>query len=126
LSARRILIVEDETMIALMVEDFLVDLGWDVIGLAGSLERAVAMARHADIDAAVLDINLRGEDSFAAADVLSERKIPFVFATGYGASGIDDRFRDVPILTKPFHRDDLEQALRQAIPERTNSANKFT
>lgn len=112
---RRILIVEDETMIAMMVEDFLTDLGWNVVGLVGTLDRAMAMARDADIEAAVLDLNLDGQDSFAAADILSSRGIPFVFATGYGLDGVADRFRDVPTLTKPFHRDELDQALRQAM-----------
>ena len=112
---RRILIVEDETMIAMMVEDFLTDLGWNVVGLVGTLDRAMAMARDADIEAAVLDLNLDGQDSFAAADILSGRGIPFVFATGYGLDGVADRFRDVPTVTKPFHRDDLDHALRQAM-----------
>src|SRR5262245_47281629 len=107
LSMRRILIVEDETMIAMMVEDFLSHLGWEVIEMAGSLDQALAMARDADIDAAVLDVNLKGQDSFAAADILSDRNIPFIFASGYGADGMASRFRGVPILTKPFHRDDL-------------------
>jgi CheY-like chemotaxis protein len=114
-AARRILIVEDETMIAMMIEDFLTELGWDVVALVGSLDRALAMARDADIDAAVLDVNLNGQDSFAAADVLWERNIPFVFATGYGSDGITDRFPNVPVLTKPFHRDDLDRALCQAM-----------
>ena len=116
---RRILLVEDETMIAMMVEDFLVDLGWEVIVLAGTLDRALAMARDADIDAAILDVNLRGQDSFAAADVLSERKIPFVFASGYCVDGIDNRFRGVPTLTKPFQRDELERALGRAMAEKS-------
>jgi len=114
-SARRILIVEDETMIAMMVEDFLTDLGWDVVGLAGSLDRALTMAREADIDAAVLDVNLQGHDSFAAADILCERNIPFVFASGYGADGMAGRFEKVPVLTKPFQRDELERALSRAM-----------
>jgi CheY-like chemotaxis protein len=76
---------------------------------------ALVMARDADIDAAVLDVNLGGHDSFAVADVLNERHIPFVFATGYGTGGVVDRFRDVPTLTKPFRRDDLERALRRAM-----------
>lgn len=112
---RRIAIVEDETIIAIMIEDFLADLGWDVVELAGTLERAVAMARHADIDAAILDVNLSGQYSFAAAEILKERKIPFVFASGYGSDGMVARFANVPILTKPFHRDDLERALCQAM-----------
>ena len=114
---RRILIVEDETMIAMMVEDFLADLGWDVVGIAGTLDRALAMARDGDIDAAVLDVNLNGQDSFAAADILRARNIPFVFASGYGSDGMAGRFRNVPMLTKPFHRDDLDRALGRAIAE---------
>ena len=124
MAVHRILIVEDETMIAMMVEDFLIELGWDVVGLAGSLDRALAMARDADIDAAVLDVNLNGHLSFAAADILSERSIPFVFATGYGADGMAARFANVPILTKPFHRDDLDRALHRAMAEAGNSAKK--
>jgi CheY-like chemotaxis protein len=115
MTARRILIVEDEPMIAMMVEEFLADLGWKVVGVSGSLHSALAMARDADIDAAILDVNLRGKDSFEAADILGGRSIPFVFASGYGSDEISGRFRDVPVLTKPFHRDDLERALRQAM-----------
>jgi CheY-like chemotaxis protein len=111
----RILIVEDETMIAMLVEDFLKDLGWNVVGLAGTLDRALAMARDADIDAALLDVNLNGQDTFAVADILSERDIPFVFATGYGADGVTARFRGVPTLTKPFQRVELDRALNRAM-----------
>jgi CheY-like chemotaxis protein len=113
-AARRILIVEDETMIAMMIEDFLEESGWDVVGSAGGTERALAMAEEADIDAAVLDVNLNGQDTFAVADILSDRHIPFVFATGYGAEGVAERFRGVPTLTKPFQRDNLDLAWHQA------------
>jgi DNA-binding response OmpR family regulator len=113
-TARRILIVEDETMIAMMEQDFLEESGWEVVGLAGGTERALAMARVADIDAALLDVNLNGQNTFAVADILSERHIPFVFATGYGADGVADRFRGVPTLTKPFQRDELDRALYRA------------
>lgn len=92
MSARRILIVEDEPMIAMMVEDFLAELGWHVAGTAGSLDKALAMARNADIDAAILDVNLKGKDSFAAADILAGRNIPFVFASGYGATAFPTVF----------------------------------
>jgi CheY-like chemotaxis protein len=111
----RILIVEDEPMIAMMVDDFLTELGWNVVGVAGALDQALAMARDADIDAALLDVNLKGRETFAAAGILRERHIPFVFATGYGANGIADRFRDVPILTKPFQRDELDRVLHEAM-----------
>jgi DNA-binding response OmpR family regulator len=122
-AAHRILIVEDETMIAMMVEDFLEELGWDVVGWAGETERALVMARDADIDAALLDVNLSGQDTFAVADVLIQRCIPFVFATGYGTDGLADRFRGVPTLTKPFRRDELDRALRRATTETGGSAD---
>jgi CheY-like chemotaxis protein len=109
------LIVEDEMMIAMMVEDYLADLGWNVVGVAGTLDQALAMARDAVIDAALLDVNLNGQDTFGAAEILRERQIPFVFATGYGAQGIDDRFRAVPTLTKPYQLDQLDGALQQAL-----------
>lgn len=115
MAARRILIVEDEMMIAMMVEDFLADLGWNVVGVAGTLDQALAMARDAAIDAALLDVNLNGRNTFGAAEILRERQIPFVFATGYGVQGIDDRFRAVPTLTKPYQLDQLDGALRQAL-----------
>ena len=115
MAGHRILIVEDETMIAMMIEDFLQELGWDVVGMAGTVERALVSAQDADIDVALLDVNLGGRDSFAVADLLSGRHVPFVFATGYGLDGIPDRFHSAPTLTKPFQRDDLERALSRAM-----------
>jgi CheY-like chemotaxis protein len=123
--ARRVLIVEDEALIAMMVEDFLEELGWKVVGWAGGIERALAMARDADIDAALLDVNLGGQNSFAVADILNERHIPFVFATGYGAHGVADRFRNVPTLTKPFRRDELDRALHRAAELRSSVGGQF-
>jgi CheY-like chemotaxis protein len=114
-AARRILIVEDEMMIAMMVEDFLSDLGWHALGVACTLEKALEMARNADFEAALLDVNLNGRDTFDVADILIERNIPFVFATGYGAQGIAQRFRAVPTLAKPYQLDDLDGALQQAM-----------
>lgn len=115
MAARRILIVEDESMIAMMLEDFLKELGWNVVGLAGGTQQALAMARNTDLDAALLDVNLGGQDTFAVADILSERHIPFVFATGYGKDGVADRFRGVPTLTKPFQCNELDRALQQVM-----------
>ena len=111
----RILIVEDDAMIAMMIEDFLNESGWNVVGWAAGIERALAMARDADIDVALLDVNLRGQDSFGVADILATRHIPFVFATGYGVEGVATRFRGIPTLTKPFQRDQLDRVLREVI-----------
>lgn len=103
----RILVVEDEMLVAMNIEDMLLELGHEVAGLASRLGPAVALAQEAAIDAAMLDVNLAGESSFAVADVLAERGIPFLFATGYGRQGIDERYRDRPLLQKPFRAQDL-------------------
>lgn len=73
------------------------------------------MAHEAVIDAALLDVNLHGRNTFGVAEILRERQVPFVFATGYGAQGIEDRYRAVPTLTKPYRRDELDGALHQAL-----------
>ncbi len=107
----RILVVEDEAIVAMLLEDMLVELGYEVVGPVTRLDRALDLARGAPIDAAVLDVNINGNDTYAVADVLCARAIPFVFATGYGTKELAERFRDTPITQKPFHRDDLERAL---------------
>jgi len=107
----RILIVEDEMLVAMNIEDMLLDLGHEVAGLASRLAGAVSLAREAAVDVAMLDVNLAGEASFPVADVLAERGIPFLFATGYGVQGIEERYRDRPILQKPFRAGELAAAL---------------
>lgn len=107
----RILVVEDEMTIALMIEDMLLELGHVVVDLAMRLPQAEDMANKADFDFAVLDVNLDGRKSFPVADILSERGIPFVFATGYGASGLDPAYSGRPVITKPFLVDDLKSAI---------------
>ena len=84
----RVLIVEDEALIASFIEDFLIDLGCDVVGPAMRMKEAVDLAREAAIDGATLDVNIVGEKIYPVADILTERGIPFVFMTGYGAAGL--------------------------------------
>ncbi len=84
---RRILLVEDEGMIAMLIEDMLGDLGHELVRVANRLEDAIAAARNESIDLAILDLNLSGVLTYPAADVLMERGIPFIFATGYGSAG---------------------------------------
>ena len=108
----RVLIVEDEMLVAMNIEDMLLDLGHDVAGLASRLEPALALAREGSFDLAMLDVNLAGEQSFPVAHVLVERGIPFLFATGYGVKGIAEEFRSFPVLQKPFRARDLDQALK--------------
>jgi CheY-like chemotaxis protein len=103
----RILIVEDEMLVAMNIEDMLLDLGHEVAGIASRLAPALSLAGEASIDAAMLDVNLAGENSFPVADLLAARGIPFVFATGYGVQGIEERYRGRPLLQKPFRASDL-------------------
>ncbi|TDK39085.1 response regulator [Rhizobium deserti] len=107
----RILVVEDEMTIALLIEDMLSELGHEVVDLAMRLPQAVELAQRADFDLAILDVNLDGRKSFPVADILLERGIPFAFATGYGAAGIEPAYTGRPVLTKPFLMDDLETAI---------------
>ncbi len=108
---RRALVVEDEIMVAMYVEDLLTELGFEVAGLATGLEQALPLAREGAFDFAVLDINLAGQLSFPVADVLRERGIPFLFASGYGSKGVSDAYRDAIRIQKPFISRDLADAI---------------
>lgn len=114
--SRAVLVVEDEIIVAMLLEDMLTELGHSVVGPAVRLERALHLAKTAVIDFAVLDINLDGEHSFAVADVLRERCIPFIFASGYGTAGLGAAYRDVFMLSKPFDIGQLERALARLEP----------
>ena len=110
----RILVIEDEMLVAMNIEDMLLALGHEVAGLASRLGPALALAQEGEFDLAMLDVNLAGETSFPVADVLRTRGIPFLFATGYGADGIADGYRDAPVLQKPFRSHDLAEVLAAA------------
>jgi CheY-like chemotaxis protein len=103
----RVLIVEDEMLLAMNIEDMLLDQGHEVAGIASRLGPALALARDGAFDVAMLDVNLAGDRSFPVADLLIERGIPFLFATGYGLDGIDEKYRDRPVIQKPFRAADL-------------------
>ena len=114
-ASRRFLLVEDEAMIAMLVADMLEDLGHELVRVASRLEDAVAAAGNEAIDLAILDLNLGGALTYPAADVLAERGIPFIFATGYGSGGLKEGYTARPTLQKPFNTDALEQAIGQAL-----------
>jgi len=110
----RVLVVEDEMLVAMLVEDMLLDLGCEVVAIATHIDEAVALAGSAAIDFALLDVNLNGKPSFEVADALTRRGIPYVFATGYGAKGLSPPHTGAPTLQKPFQQEDLQQAMRHA------------
>jgi CheY-like chemotaxis protein len=113
-TGRRILLVEDEAMIAMLVEDMLEDLGHELVRVASRLEDAVAAAETEVVDLAILDLNLGGVLTYPAAEVLAQRGIPFIFATGYGSGGLKNGYADRPTLQKPFNTEALGQAIKQA------------
>ena len=120
----RVLLLEDEGGVALLIEDMLEELGCEVVESAARLSRAVEAARKTAIDLAVLDVNVGGETSFDFARQLGERGIPFLFSTGYGDGGIPDEFRDRPVVGKPFAMSDLRKALTEALePRRDRQGN---
>jgi DNA-binding response OmpR family regulator len=102
LAGLRVLVVEDEMLVAIFVETILQEAGCEVIGPISRLNHALKAARENQMDAALLDVDLGGEPVFPVADILSERGVPFVFVTGYGGGGLPTRFKDRPVLTKPY------------------------
>jgi CheY-like chemotaxis protein len=110
-----VLVVEDDMIICIMIESFLGKLGCEVVAVAASLQDALSKARTLVIDAAVLDVNLGGEMSYPIAEALEARKIPFLFATSYGAKELPKTLVGVPVLSKPFGMQQLAVALRLAM-----------
>jgi DNA-binding response OmpR family regulator len=108
----RILVVEDEMMIALLIEETLRELGCVVVGPVSTLAAAVRLAREATLDAAILDVTIRGGQVYPVADQLRVRGIPFVLASGYGDWALPEVVQDRPRLTKPFTPRELEAQVR--------------
>jgi CheY-like chemotaxis protein len=113
--AKRILVVEDELMIRMLLEDMLGELGYTVAAEAARIEEAWEAAKTADFDLAILDVNLNGQPVSPVADALVARGTPFVFATGYGERGLPESYRDRPTLKKPFQLEGLKQMLENAL-----------
>jgi CheY-like chemotaxis protein len=111
----RILVVEDEFLVSLDLEAMLRELGGEVVGPLGSLDRAVAVAREAALDVALLDVNVGGQTVTPVADALAARAVPFVFCTGYDAASLPARHAAVPILMKPCQAHELKSALLGAL-----------
>jgi len=114
----RILIVEDEAILALILEEFLIDAGFAIAGVAGRLEPAIELIEHGVIDAAILDANLAGVSSGPAAAALTARGIPFIVVSGYLPEQQPKAFSGAVCLQKPCRPDDLIQALHDLLPGR--------
>jgi CheY-like chemotaxis protein len=117
----RVLVVEDEALIAMLVEDMIHGSGGEMVGSASKLTDAVDLARRAEADVALLDLRLGSTSSYPVADVLRERGVPIVFTSGYGSAGLIQRFQDCPMLDKPFDQHSLEQAIGTALRSRAGS-----
>jgi CheY-like chemotaxis protein len=115
LAGKRILVVEDEALVAMLIEDMLIELGCAVVGPAMRLQHALQLAETGAIDAAVLDINLGGTRSDPVAEILERRLVPTLFVTGYGQAG---RSRNDRVLQKPYRKCELGDALRALLEVR--------
>ena len=107
LCGRRVLVVEDETLILVMIEDLLADLGCESVSSAATVEKALALIDEQVFDVVMLDMNLKGSDSHPVAEALSARGTPFIYSTGNTGHDLREGFSDRPVLTKPFRSDDL-------------------
>lgn len=113
LNGLRLLVVEDEAMIAMMLQDMLDTFGCIVVDVAGTLSKGLDLAGNLslNLDGAILDVNLGGEAVYPVAEQLAARGVPFIFCTGYGLAGLSANFSHVPTLAKPYMREDLEHML---------------
>jgi CheY-like chemotaxis protein len=111
----KVLVVEDEGPIAFLLEDMLQELGFEIAASVATLAGACRAAEVGGFDFAVLDVNLKGERSFPAAQILQSRKIPFVFSTGYGSAGLPPEFAGHPVVSKPFSQGQLHAKISSAM-----------
>ncbi len=111
----KVLVVEDEYLIRMLLEDMLDELGYSVAAAVGSLAEAQEHASVGDFSAAILDVNVDGQEIYPVADILAERGLPFVFVTGYGEGSLPERFRGRPALQKPFQAERLKTTLERLV-----------
>lgn len=109
----KFLIVEDEALVAMLIEDVLNDLGHEVVAVGGRVEQALKLAQDSAIDFAILDLNLNGAHTYPIAEALRARGVPFIFATGYGSGGVDETWKSVRVLPKPFEPHQLAAAIAE-------------
>ena len=110
----RVLVVEDEALVALQLEDMLTESGCEVVGPASRVHQALELLEGQQVDAAVLDLNIAGELVYPVADALAKHGLPYIFATAYGASSLEAPYQSRLVLQKPFSRRQLLQAMQEA------------
>lgn len=115
----RVLVIEDEAMVAMLLEAMLEDLGHTVAGSAAKVDDAMRLIAEAQADAAILDVNLHGKETYPLAEALKARGIPFVFATGYDSSGLREEWRGTKVLQKPFQVKELNEAVSSMFTAKT-------
>ena len=116
LTGRRVLVVEDESLVAMLLETILEDMECVPIGPASNVDDGQRLARDTEnLDAALLDVNVAGRQVFPVAEALKERGVPFVFSTGYGEGGLPDAWRGQPTIQKPFTAAAIRDALMKAM-----------
>jgi CheY-like chemotaxis protein len=114
----RVLLVEDEVLITMLVEEMLVDLGCEIAACAARLDEALIAARTETFDLALIDLSLGGKLTYPVVEILKARQIPFAFVTGYGSAHLDPLYAGTPVLDKPFHREDLASIIAAVVPSR--------
>lgn len=113
-SKLRVLLVEDEPLVSMLVEDMLTNMG-HLVAAASRAQEAMTFAKEGEFDLAVLDLNLNGHPSYPVADILIARNVPVVFATGYGARGLRPEYAGTPVLNKPFTTSDLGRVIADIV-----------
>jgi DNA-binding response OmpR family regulator len=114
-----VFLVEDEVMIRMMVADMLEELGFTVVAEAGEINEAIRLAQCTEFDLAILDVNVNGKVISPVAELIKARNCPFIFATGYGSSGLPAEYRDRPALQKPFQIETLAKVIDSALRSAT-------
>ena len=114
-----VFLVEDEVMIRMMVADMLQELGYSIAAEAGEINEAIRLAQSAEFDLAILDVNVNGKVISPVAELIKGRNLPFIFATGYGSSGLPEEYRDRPALQKPFQLETLRRMIDTALKDAT-------
>jgi DNA-binding response OmpR family regulator len=122
-NAPRVLLAEDETLVAILLEDDLRAAGYTIVGPFMTLAKAIQASRHEQFDLAVLDVNLNGEMIFPLAEELRARGIPFALLSGYGPTSLPEQFRTLPRISKPYDPDVLLREIQRIVPKNAGRAD---